>query len=413
MALIKQNVMGAFQGKVGTLTTYNAAAGNIARIRTNATNRGEGASRTDRQQTNRVRWANMVNFYKASKKWMPKAFENKKKGLSDYNRFMSVNFNFSSVALTKSEAAAGACVVEAYLISQGSLAPVQVQNHGDHWDTNIHLGDLTIGETTTVAQLSSAMIANNNFLREGMQLSCISYQQQVDDLGTPRVICTAYEMIIDTKATDKKAFDFLPSFCLASENGVLRTSNNISVGGFAYVLSETVSGRTMVSTQNLIVNNAALIAQYTSAEQYDKAIASYGTTGEVFLDADYAESKNPTPQPLYVSEVYAYNGTRVVPVDTHPQVDSIFDNSLATPTKIVMSAVLGDKPVRSVALVCTEEGNPLLCNIVKVDGNQIIVKGLYDWGSSFGAHLATIRVNVADVWYEFPVYDPNSTNVVE
>lgn len=345
MAHIKQNVLGVLKGKVGSLSTYSNATGNVARIRTNATNTGEGASRTEKQQGNRVRWANLVNFYKASKPWMPKAFETKKKNRSDYNQFMSINYAFSKAALTKAEAAAGACVVEGFMISQGSLTPVQVQQHGAHWDTNIKLGTLAITADTTVAEFAAAAIANNNFIREGMQLSFVSYQQLVDDLGTPRVICTAYEMLIDTKNTEEKAHSYIPDFGLSAADGVLCTGEDISVGGFAYVLSETVSGRTMVSTQSLILNNATLIAQYTGAEQINKAIESYGLTKNVFLDSDYAKAQGATPQPLYIEKIVNDAGMTFVAGDTEVSHISLLGATSGAASELHLSAPVSPSAV--------------------------------------------------------------------
>lgn len=401
MAKIKQNVMGAFQGKVGTLTTYSAAAGNIARIRTNATNVGESASRTTKQQTNRVRWANMVNFYKASKQWMKKAFESKKKGLSDYNRFMSVNFPFAKVALTKSEAAAGACIVENFLISQGSLSPVQVLRHGDHWDTNINLGNYSITADTTVAALSIAILANNNFIREGMQLSFISYQQNVDDLGTPRVICTAYEMLIDTKNTLDLARSFLPEFCLSSDNGVLCTSSNISVGGFAYVLSETRGGRTNVSTQSLVLVNDTLLAQYTSAEQTQLAIDSYGTSLDVFLDSNEADEKDATPQPLYVNYIKAYDGRIYGSKMPVGKLSNFLDSTRTGTSSIVMSSKVDRADISEVALILDGVLRAKTTTFVLVGNRELKITAPSSWTTEYDRYLYSVEVVVKGVTYSF------------
>lgn len=375
MAHIKQNVLGVMKGKVGTLSTYSNNTGNVARIRTNATNVGESASRTAKQQSNRVRWANLVNFYKASKNWMPKAFETKKKNRSDYNQFMSINYAFAKAALTKQEAAAGACVVEGFMISQGSLAPVQVQKHGAHWDTNIKLGTLTISADTTVAALAEAMISNNNFIREGMQLSFVSYQQLVDDLGTPRVLCTAYEMLIDTKNTTEKAMAYLPEFCLASNDGVLTTGEDISVGGFAYVLSETISGRTLVSTQSLILNNETLIAQYTGAEQIAAAVASYGLTKNVFLDSEYAESKGATPQPLYIEKVVPANyHSDFVAGNLYPTLGQLFGSSMSDIAQIKLSAPVSADSISGVSFKYDYAGADNNLTLVSVVGDILNVK---------------------------------------
>lgn len=367
MAHIKQNVLGIVKGKVGSLSAYTNQTGNVARIRTNATNVGESASRTKKQQTNRVRWANLVNFYKASKAWMPKGFETKKKNRSDYNQFMSINYALSKVALEKSEAAAGACIVEGFIISQGSLAPVQVAKHDGHFDTNLKVGTLAITADTTVAEVAAALIASNNFIHEGMQLSFVSYQQTVDDLGLPRVICTPYEMILDTKNTEEKAYSYLPDFCLAASEGFLATGDDISVGGFAYVLSETVSGRTMVSTQTLILNNETLIAEYTGAEKIEVAIKSYGLTRNVFLDSDHADSKGATPQPLYIEKVVTYTGAEYVSGSNNVHFSDLFGSSVGEKVSIVLSAPVEGSSVTAAKLGILGQSGFESLNVVSVE----------------------------------------------
>lgn len=401
MAQIKQNVLGVLKGKVGSLTTYSNNTGNVARIRTNATNVGESASRTRAQQVNRVRWANLVNFYRASKAWMPKAFESKKKSRSDYNQFMSINYVNAKCALTKQEAAAGACVVEGFLISQGSLTPVQVQKHEDHYNTNIALGSLALSAATTVAEFSAAVIEANNFIREGMQLSCISYQQIVDDLGTPRVICTAYEMRLDTKNTEEKAMDFLPEFCLASEDGMLVTSDDISLGGFAFVLSETVSGKTLVSTQSLIVNNETLIAQYSGADQQTAAIQSYGLSSTVFLDSEVAFPKGATPQPLYIEKVIGKDGSVYVAGQNIDHVEDVVGCAVGTLAQIVMSTPVASTASISIVLDAQDSGDPEPCTVLAVAGNTIKF-AITGGGSWMGGKLNSITVTIAGTDYTIP-----------
>lgn len=401
MAQIKQNVLGVLKGKVGSLTTYSNNTGNVARIRTNATNVGESASRTRAQQVNRVRWANLVNFYRASKAWMPKAFESKKKSRSDYNQFMSINYVNAKCALTKQEAAAGACVVEGFLISQGSLTPVQVQKHEDHYNTNIALGSLALSAATTVAEFSAAVVEANNFIREGMQLSCISYQQIVDDLGTPRVICTAYEMRLDTKNTEEKAMDFLPEFCLASEDGMLVTSNDISLGGFAFVLSETVSGKTLVSTQSLIVNNETLIAQYSGADQQTAAIQSYGLSSTVFLDSEVAFPKGATPQPLYIEKFIGYDENVYVANDYVGAAENVIYAGSEKLAAVVMSSALPSGTSIGVKFTVYDDVIEFTGTVVAVTGNMVkffVTEGT----SSMRYNLKNITVTIDGTDYTIP-----------
>lgn len=314
MAIISQSVMGTYRGKVGTITTYSSRAGNIARVRSNATNVGATASRTNAQQTNRTRWANLITFYRESLGWMKKGFMGKATKLTDYNQFVKINFPLCSIRFTKEEAALGACVVEGYKVTSGDLRSIVITKHTDHWDTDINLGSLQITNETTVAEFSAAVLAANNFVRNGMQLSFVSYQQYLDDADIPHVISAAYEVVIDKHNTGELLRSYLPEFCsMSGDRGVLCTGPNISIGGFVYVLSETRRGVVHVSSQKIITNNDVLIQKYSSTNQLEKAVASYGSSLDTFLSSDYAGEVSPSEQPQSIMGLYK-SATEFVPV---------------------------------------------------------------------------------------------------
>lgn len=302
MALVRNAANMIRKGRVGDATYYVSKGQQIVRQARNDSNYGESARRSENQQVRRVMWANLVNFYKASASWMPAAFESKKKGQTDYNKFMQVNMNGSRIALTKDQAAAGACVADAYLITQGSLPSVEISQKGVAWYTNIGIGDLVISANTTNAELTAAMIANNANIQEGMQISFVSYQQSLDAMGMPRLICRLYEITLSRTSTDK-VWDFLPEFCATSVNKSLGTSGNISIGGFAYIVSDKRAGQVRVSTQQLVVNNNDLISQYTSGEHVRAAMLSYGIDSEVILSPDGINQQGAEPQPVYISRL--------------------------------------------------------------------------------------------------------------
>lgn len=302
MAVIRNTASALRKGKVGNETYYVSLNKQIVRVAQNDSNYGESASRTQRQQNNRVKWANLVNFYKLSKAWMRKAFETKKSNQTDYNRFMQLNLANSRIYLTKEAAMASSVVVDAFIISQGSLRSINISSHENHWDTDILLGSLSITDTTTVAAFTQAVLEANNWAREGMQISFVSYQQDIDQYGFPVAVCTAYEVTLDTTNNDNLRA-YLPEFCSQSDtNGRLGTSSNISVGGFAYVLSQTIGGRTLVSTQSLIENNTLIINQYSSDAALAAATASYGVQSDVFLDSGSKET-SATPQPFFITSL--------------------------------------------------------------------------------------------------------------
>lgn len=289
MAIIRNSASALRKGRVGNTTYYVSGQRQIARVSQNSSNYGETARRTEAMQERRARWGNLVNFYKLSKGWMKYAYETKTSKQSDYNRFMQVNLNASSIYLTREEAALGACVVEPFAVTQGSLRAISVTRSGLNFTTDIELGDLVITDTTTVGSFSAQVIGLNNGVEAGYQLSFISYQQYSDANGIPQVVCTAYEVTLDT-SSEAKLRDYLPEFCTTNQGTKLGTSNAISAGCFAYIWSDTRGGTTRVSSQSLVNNNLMMIADFSSSAQRTRAIESYG------LDVDSFLMSGSTPQ---------------------------------------------------------------------------------------------------------------------
>lgn len=255
--------------------------------------------RTERQMAQRVRWANLVNFYRANRNWMQRAFENKPENNTDYNRFMSLNGGTSNIYLTKQEANAGACVVSNYRVTDGTLNAIEVTASGSNWVTNIWTGDLAaLTASTTVGAFAAALLSSNAGLRTGDQLSFIRLSQQVNSTtGFPFVIVRPYEVLLNPNSTELLS-DYLPLdyFAIESSGGInaLRVTNSGNAGGFVLVLSRTEGGIIRVSPQDIIVaNNSALIARYSSDSQQQLAADSYGEGTEVFLSSASANEINP------------------------------------------------------------------------------------------------------------------------
>lgn len=255
--------------------------------------------RTEKQMAQRVRWANLVNFYRANRNWMQRAFENKPQNNTDYNRFMSLNGGSSTIYLTKQEANAGACIVNNYRVTDGTLNAIEVTASGANWVTNIWTGELSaLSSTTTVGAFATALLSSNAGLRVGDQLSFIRMSQQVNSTtGFPFVIVRPYEVLLNPSSTDLLE-NFLPLdyFAIETSGGqnALRITNSNNAGGFVLVLSRTEGGIIRVSPQDVIVaNNSALITRYSSAAQQQLAADSYGEGTEVFLSSASANEINP------------------------------------------------------------------------------------------------------------------------
>lgn len=265
--------------------------------------------KTPAQMRQRVKWANLVAFYRANAGWMPKAFENKKATQSDYNKFMSLNAANSRIYLTKEQARQGACVVDSYRVSDGTLQPVDIFPTEQNWVTNLYLTGLDkLDATTTIADFGTALLASNAGLRSGDQLSFIRITQLNNNTtGIPYIQVRAYELIIDEQGPGLVK-DFWPIELIAlgqeQETPALMVKNNNKQGGFAIIVSRTQGGRVMVSPSQVTqVNMAAIIKQYSSDAALSAAIESYGQGDDVFLDSKNAGTILQQPTTMSITEI--------------------------------------------------------------------------------------------------------------
>ena len=304
--------------------------------------------RTQSQMNQRVKWANLVNLYRANQSWMKYAFETKKATQSDYNKFMSLNVTNSNIFLTKNIAAAGGCVIQSYLFTQGSLPSIEVNysSGNNYWDTNIFLGAGYEFLNTSVASFTRTVLDNNPAIQEGDQLSFIRMTQLTNsDNGAPYVIVRKYEVVLSL-TNQANLWDFLPHEYIDSTEDAdmarLIVLDSNQAGGFLLILSRTTGGRTLVSTQRLIVaNNNALISAYSSENALQTAISSYGDSDEPFLTSTTANTSG---------NVYVPNSIIDVKVGTESHVPGsrfyLQTTDAAKTLEVICSSSLGFTPVR-------------------------------------------------------------------
>lgn len=291
--------------------------------------------KTPAQMGQRVKWANLVAFYRANAGWMPKAFENKKATQSDYNKFMSLNAANSRIYLTKEQARQGACVVDSYRTSDGTLQPVDIFPTGNNWVTNLYLTGLDkLDATTSVAALSNALLASNAGLQSGDQLSFIRATQLINNTtDIPYIQVRAYELIINEQGTGLVK-DFWPIDLIGlgqqQETPALMVKNNNKQGGFAIIVSRTQGGRVLVSPSQITqVNMSEIINQYSSSAALQAAIDSYGRGDEVFLDSKGANEIGKQPTTLSITSISSGQGTvTAVPGSNIDMTNQDWDNGM-------------------------------------------------------------------------------------
>ena len=296
MAVLKNLVMRGASQRLGGMVLYQLKGQTLARELAPAVSN----PRTPAQMDNRVRLQNVVSVYRANRGWMAGAFENKKERESDYNAFVSANLSSSQVAFTKAQAAAGAAVAAPYQISSGSLGSIEQQVSESELQTNIYLGTLTLDTTTTVGEFAAAVIANNNNIVQGMQLSLILNIQQVNQVtGIPYIITRAYEVILDAASTELLSA-YYPDGLLASGGGqdniLYADLSDMGSGAVSFILSQTTAATTRVSEQSMLqYGDTGIYSQYTSPAAVAAAVASYGENQVNFLDSNSAGEQNEVP----------------------------------------------------------------------------------------------------------------------
>lgn len=282
--------------------------------------------RTQSQMEGRTRWANLVNFYRINSGWMKFAYETKKTNQSEYNKFMSLNVPSARIYLPKSIASQGGCVVDAYQMTQGSLASIEVLKSGAAWQTNLYLVSATdLDENSTVGEVTAQLLPANPALRDGDQLSFLRFTQMTNSsTGVPFVVVRKYEVILKANDT-RRFFDFMPedyiTFGGTAQAPCIEVTDSGNAGGFLLVLSRTIGGKTYVSSQSIVVaNNSTLIDAYSSATARQEAIDSYGESAEPFLTSSTANEDSqaatrPSILGIEIQDIPFRTGEQAYPVN--------------------------------------------------------------------------------------------------
>lgn len=289
MAILKNLLLSGAKNGLSDIVLYKLNGQQIARSKPASV----ANPRTTAQMTQRIKLANVVNFYRANRSWMPRAFEHKERIESDYNAFVRANLSASRVALTKEQAAAGAAVVYPYQVAQGSLPPYSMERRDQLIVSDLYLGnDFTFSANTTIGEFSAAVVANNNSDQAGDQFSIIQVIQYTNPVsGIPYLSVRSFEVILDPDDT-QLLNKWLPVSIMRNEGGSLAIVTSGFSGGIAFIQSRTVGAQTYVSSAALVVTSTELYAPYTSQAAITAAINSYGRSTEVFLDAASAGTEN-------------------------------------------------------------------------------------------------------------------------
>ena len=276
---ILNGILKKLNGSAGSLTFKQYAGQTVVSEKISVVKK----SNTPMQMRQRTKWGNVIQMYKGICPLINYGFESKPVGKSDYNMFMKVNMKGSDIYLTREEVAGGGCIAAPYQLTQGTLPSIVTVGEGDNVRTDISLGDLTIDAETTVKDFAQAVVNNNADYDYGDQISFFDVLQRVNAVtGIPYCQFLATNVVLD-KASEVKLLDMVSKYGFATVDGFLGHIEGEGAGVFAWVHSRKASGKTLVSTQSLIDNNAEVIAEYSGAEAYKRSVKTYGGENSAFL----------------------------------------------------------------------------------------------------------------------------------
>ena len=268
----------------------------MARIASNGSNYGDSAKRTVAMQTRRTKWGNLVTFYRLNRDLMARAFERKDANISDYNRFMQLNIPLARVALTKDAFMRGVCILQEYVVSDGSLPGfiASVSEEGQiTWDLKSTLdgefADFTIG------QVSDDLLKNNPILQKGDQLTFVSWTNAGNVDSLPRLYRHLCELTLEP--TSPISFGSLESSnIVGAADGFVQVLGQGHVFGQVIILSRVVSGNLLVSRSTIALSSLEFVQQFSAPDAVKEAIDSYGVDAEKLLEP--GSDEQPAPKPL-------------------------------------------------------------------------------------------------------------------
>ena len=272
MAKFSSTLIEEASGKLGNnLVMRKTAKGQIL---AKAPKKASQPRRSEKQANTRLQMANLLANFRLYSGKLQEAFESKKAGVSDANMYVSVNWGYQPVYMTRQMRIQGCCVLADNMFSTGSIAPIGYALVDGKLVSDLYLGSMVIGEETTVGQLTAAVLANNDLWEEGDQLTCFIGTQLVGADGLPRATMKAEKVILNLD-DETKLWDVTGSDGFSTKDGYLAGGVVLQNMGMAWVHSRNNGSQTKVSTQRLVVVSD-VIAQYQTYAAMRAAADSYG-----------------------------------------------------------------------------------------------------------------------------------------
>lgn len=255
-------IIGNFKGKVGNIVGYNLKDSN------NKQTQGLRAyqpvvrnPKTSRQAEQRAKMAPINATYRALKGIIDRGQEGVAYGNKSRLRFLSEAMKqFDGPWFDKGDAVTLPIKTN---ITRGSLTPINVVScNGGDVTVGLNLG--SVEHVATISALSTALLANNAFLKEGDQLTFVHGSKNG---------CSVLSMVLDTKDTTA-----VTSFDIDAGNLIVTFGSGIDTNTeYACVIlsREGESGQHLRSTTALTLSTAAAADTHYTSTAKDAAIESY------------------------------------------------------------------------------------------------------------------------------------------
>ena len=239
---------------------------------------------TKAQLTERLLTVNPVKLWQKFNGDDRPSFEDRKPLQSDYNLFCSVNNKLERVFLTKQMAEANACVATHAVISSGSLPTIEQKRPSEDSDlyvSDISVGSMRIDASTTIAQLSAAIINNNapgRFVETDV-IACFLARQSIDALTSfPMVEIKFSHLYLDPNDTTPISETLTEGvgFQVNSDGFLTFTAPALTLGSYVQTRADQENRtRVKVSSQNFLGDNP-MIQQFGTEQAFLNAAHSYG-----------------------------------------------------------------------------------------------------------------------------------------
>lgn len=239
---------------------------------------------------------NIVRFYSKVRDVVHHTMQCRKAGQSAYNRFVQLNKKVSPVWLTKQEADDHACIAAPYFISDGTLPNIALEEAtvtptgekpaGRMLLTSLQVGDFSLDTDSSMAILSTYLMANNKEMQLDDELWLVCAMQTTDVLDNPNVEVARWSLRLTSSSIPIGQPD-APELLVVDGRLAFIVPDGEMVAGIIHYRPS--SGQ--ASRQQLISCMAETLDRHTADEAFKRASESYGVAETPMLMPEAIEQR--------------------------------------------------------------------------------------------------------------------------